>query len=478
MKSKRGLIIISILIALFATAGVLIVMLLDGENKDTIPGTYADLYDALQNAETGDTVYMTKTLSCDREVFVKKSITIDLGGKVLKATEDFEVSEGATLTFTNGTVQPAKEFVVKGNLVVGAGAKIAFVENYLFGVAGSKVKIDGGRISSVYQTIETQGDFEMTSGSVQRITVYGNLLISGGKVDSCSNFGNGFITGGSFGSTDISDPLRNYGPNLRIEGTESAPVSISSSQWGLYTHSNTNTVLKNVIFHSKESGEFHRSTDIYAGGDLTAYGLTLKGFSAHYGNVVLIDCNISGIKNSFGNHAYGAVFSSAESLTLKNCTVTSEGIGIANTLSSTVVLENTTVDAKEVGIGGYCKLDMKSGYVTGISSEGSLAKYKISGGTVTKPQNGSIAIDVGDYSEIEITGGTVEGDVALSLDTSVKAKLSGGTFKGGIQIVDPEYWVAESSTCLGDLLDVGCSYQPSINNGDRSTTENVTVVKG
>jgi len=252
IKSKKNLIIIiSLVVALLVVGGILTVVLINNGKANKIPGEYADLYDALQNAETGETVYMTENLSCDREVFVNKSIAIDLGGKVLKATEDFEIGEGATLTLTNGTVKPTKEFVVKGNLVVGTGAEIAFGENYIFGTAGSKVKIDGGRISSVNQTIETQGDFEMTSGSVERISVYGNLLISGGQVDSCSNHGEGVITGGSFGSTNIADPLRNYGTLLKIEGSQSQPIQITSGAEGLYTSKGSKTTIKNANINSK-----------------------------------------------------------------------------------------------------------------------------------------------------------------------------------------------------------------------------------
>ncbi|MBR2303404.1 MAG: hypothetical protein IKA42_06355 [Clostridia bacterium] len=501
IKSKKNLIIIiSLVVALLVMGGILTVILINNCKANKIPGEYADLYDALQNAETGDTVYMTENLSCNREVFVNKSIAIDLGGKVLKSIEDFEIGEGATLTLTNGTVKPTKEFVVKGNLVVGKGAEIVFGENCLFGTLGSKVKIDGGRISSVNQTIETQGDFEMTSGNVNRITVYGNLLISGGYVDSCSNYGEGVITGGSFGSTNISDPLRNYGALLKIEGSQSQPIQITSNAEGLYTSKGSKTTIKNANIDSTVN-------DISALGAIDVEGLILHGVTVLGGESHFKNCTITSWEN-----AESAISNQSEKLILENCTVTGNTYGVTNFAGGKLVVKQSeiTADAWAIvnnsmtdDIGNFLQgvVEIESGFVAGIENKTD-SKLFVKGGVISHYQDQELAIrsysnssnteivisggsiqgsilctkgkvvvsggtikGEGDFygicssgADLEVSGGTIEGKWAIIVYSNGKTTLSGGIFKGGAMIermyFDPTY-----ATVLSDLLADGCRFE-------------------
>ena len=358
---------------------------------------------------------------------------------------------------------------------------------------GSLLKLEGGKLSVINGGIECLGDVQMTSGSIGRITCYGTFTMSGGHVDSCNINGTGTITGGSFGDTNIGDPLRNYGATLRVEGTESNPITITSNQWGFYSDKNTSSYLKNVQINAQYE-------DIYTHGNLEVYGLEIEGACVVGGQVKFENCKITDHHN--GNDA---AFTNISNLTLKNCTIESEGLAFSNFTQGKTVIENSTITGGTCGIMNYGELEFKSGTANGIKidvtskttiSGGTISSDKmncgivcesvsmqptqliisggtidgqeygifgysldlqISGGTITGDINGIYAEGVG---TLKVSGGTIKGNVALFVQKTMETSLSGGVFENGIILASSSgYELLEKETDLSTLLADGYKYQ-------------------
>lgn len=514
MKKSIKIIII-ICIALFLIAGgVLGFVLIQKNRADSIPGEYKDIYDAIQKVQTGDTVFAKEDITCTQKVIFEKSMILDLQGNVFDAKEEVEISEGATLTITNGLVKADKRITVRGGLVLGKDSEVVCKQQCVFGVADSIIKIDGGKITSEYVTIETFGDFEMTSGHAERISTYAKLSVSGGHIDSLSSAGTGKITGGDFGGNEITDPLRNYGTLLEIEGTATSPVTITSKQMGLYTGKNTKTTLKYTKF-------FAQHQDVYAHGAIIAEGLDLQGVCTFGGDSHFKNCNISCHENSDT-----AMSNMGSELVLENCTVTGKAMGVQNFAGGKVVVKNTNISAYSWGIINYASADadgnitagvieVESGSVTHISNN-THGKVYIKGGTITNSTGIDIAI-YGDSSDatgeivisggnitsssvgvsavggklvisggsvsgetagvwttgadMQISGGAIDGSQAVAIWQESDISLSGGVYNGGIHI-----YVAGKT--LNDLLAIGYRYQTTeyVDFNSNNTNADISVV--
>lgn len=494
-KNKKILILIICIAAILAVAGVVVFLLLpDGDDNKTIPGTYADLYDAIANAPSGETILLEQSIVCAQEISFSKSLVLDLGGKSISAQNEFVVEEGVTLTVKNGAINANGKTTIKGNVVLQKDGIITCTNQTMYTASGSSIKVEGGKISVVNGYVECFGDVQMTSGTINKIVCYGNFVMSGGHVDSCSVNGTGTITGGSFGNANTFDPLRNYGTMLRVEGSQSNPVTITSKQWGFYSHNNTSSYLKNVEIDA----EFE---DLYTWGNLEVYDLELEGVTAINGQVKFENCKITDY-----NGGVESAFTNSSQLTLKNCTIESEGIAFSNFPQAKTVVENTVISGDVCGIMNYGELEIKSGTANGINvqtgsktvvSGGTVtgskkqiaieseymtysgnAKIIINGGTVDAEDDGinGYALDVqinggiikggdcgiwiGGISTLNVSGGTIKGNTALYVHTKTDTALSGGRFENGIRLEQSVMTGGEEKeSSLATLLAQGYKYQ-------------------
>ena len=172
----------------------------DYDEKAVYPVTTAEqVKDAIANAANGDTILLSNDLTVDEStVFVfddKKELTLDLNGKTLeykvpnteKAGVLVDVSNGATLTLENGSIEMDKPYyglLVKENSKLTLnGIKLTSGDGGIFSQGKNPtVEIDNCELSAEYYAVYHNGSYAPAN-----ITIRNTKILKGGVYVSNSS---------------------------------------------------------------------------------------------------------------------------------------------------------------------------------------------------------------------------------------------------------------------------------------------------
>ena len=266
----------------------------------------------IEQANAGDTIKLSSNTEIAATLQIKKNLTIDLNGHVLKMTGDgsvLRVSDRATLTITDSRPQNphtgSYEDLPAGGVITGgkgtdAGGSVHSVGGAVFLENGTTLKLDGGTLtgnSSRGSVFINGATLVMSGGTITGETVgvhnnVGTFTMTGGRITGCSDRGvyvyNGNMTmsgtayiGGNPGAREdiyVREPVHKHTDLSVTGGTVEGNVRIEFGANLGMTQESLKPVANSVV---KEGGVFE--------GHIQVRIDNTEGTSVDYNTVNFID---------------------------------------------------------------------------------------------------------------------------------------------------------------------------------------------
>ena len=266
----------------------------------------------IEQANAGDTIKLSSNTEIAATLQIKKDLTLDLNGHVLKMTGDgsvLRVSDSATLTITDSRPQnPHTEpyaglpagGVITGGKGTDAGGSVHSVGGAVFLENGTTLKLEGGTItgnSSRGSVFINGATLVMSGGTItgENVGVHNNVgtfTMTGGRITGCSDRGvyvyNGNMTmsgtayiGGNPGAREdiyVREPVHKHTDLSVTGGTVEGNVRIEFGANLGMTQESLKPVANSVV---KEGGVFE--------GHIQVRIDNTEGTSVDYNTVNFID---------------------------------------------------------------------------------------------------------------------------------------------------------------------------------------------
>lgn len=275
MKKRR---ILSILLAL---AMILTFMpaIAFADGTEHSAGSYAELVDAVNNSQAGDTIKITADIDLSsNSIKINHDLTIDLGNYSITGSTSptIRVNDGnVTITGTNGSVQcsdlsgiivgreksPDPEPIPETATLTVTGGTIQGASFGINANAGTTVTVNGGEVKAtgVSGTAIDSGGIvvveggTLTGSGTRQVTVNGGTISGYRGIDAGS--GTAVITGGTITATEAG---------LRVQGGN-ATISGGTITGGTYDKEAGNTTYGGIFLQSKGTVTIENAAAITGG---------------------------------------------------------------------------------------------------------------------------------------------------------------------------------------------------------------------
>ena len=418
---------------------------------------YATLAEAINAAESGDTVKLLGDCTCTSTTTFDtgEKITLDLGGNTLTLSR-FDLKHG-WLTVENGTVDCAGQAF---NVYAGATATD---ELYTKLVIADDVTIHANYGICLFPAPGSK------AGYSSAIDVYGNIA-SGGI----------FVSGNLGNDADIAESMANSGKLPTVHIHEGAVVNEGSEEQGISMNGLASVTVDGGTVSGREAIGVKRGTLAVNGGTFTSDGEYVDPTEANNNGTESTGATIS-ITGTY-NYA-GAI-----SVTLKDGSFTSQN-------APAVYLGHSLKDSSLVAYTNGVTLDIQGGTFTSPANvtpvyvadkaagdAGSYTKKVISGGTFSiKPDQAYL---VTGYEAVEdgedwIVQPMAEGGMAVTgsttEDNSISATLEGVYTGANTEITTPDDSTENETANAGGALTVDLSTTNSTTSAVLTVPQNTAV---
>ncbi len=371
MKVKK----LCTLMTIFALMAIFSIIGVQAEGKEAkIAETgieYATFVEAVNAAETGQTVELINNAEFSGGVTIDKSITIDGGGYTLTDTgENSPYNHSIKITGGDVTVQ---------NITI------------------ERATPNGGT--------KSYGIFWLTGNTTRSLTLTGNVTLKNGNGN-----GAGVIVEGNYGTLKIT------GNGVKFE-------NCNGYGGALFLANNAKAVIENVdIISTVKPGIDRNGIGVLDNGNLKITSGTISGY---------YKAGI-GVANYDGNK-WSATVDVGEGVKIESCTNGIE-VGGPATVDTFATISNCTTPVKISHMGATGKtpgtININGGEITGTSDviKVSAGTVNVTGGTVNVANSAAINATGG---TVNIKGGTVKGNTNLvyTNGTDAVVNVTGGTIE-------------------------------------------------
>jgi hypothetical protein len=377
-----------------------------------------------------------------RDVIARNAADIQLRGSSVGG--DLLAFDGATVRGSDGTIIEENVKSDGGSILL-TGATV-----------GKSVRSEGGTVtvidSSIGEDLQANATIGMTGGIVQgsaTVGEFGNLAISGGQV-----VGNVTHTGIGLVNLDRTE----VGGNVSASnGTINAEIDGNLISTGNNTNARLNVTGGTISGDLLANG---RGTVILSGGEIAGDAVVATGGTIEMsGGSVNGDFANNNVARIYGGEVLGDVNSN-------NGLIRMEGGRIGQDVNAAAFyfLGGDVVGKAEIGLGGF--LFMAGGALAGDANLAANSQGQFFGGTVAgnvnAPSGVMVTIDeegtitgnlvLGEASSAVMRNGMIGGSIAAAGTNQTRLDISGGTIAGDVALSIGAGLVMEATVVGRDLL--------------------------